>query len=363
LAKKRGHTLDLIDGPHRNQREIGAYVEKCDVLVTTSPWWDYINMWVAAAKYFNKPWVYHPEGWDNCHPVIVPGEEGHAKNLGWPFKPDAICAHGPAMGRVLEERQQIDPKTLYYTGSPRFDIYGEYYDEIVDHNPFDPDKRNVLVCTSTLWNHDAIIEKLLENDTNHIIVRQHFTDPVELYRKYSKNHSNCNVLLPESVDWDSPERDHEYNPSIQDLVDYARQLYHADVVVNIAGTPTLEALMLGTPVVNVNKLPDDALPKDHGKIYGHYGPGAHYVDVKAGETSYVVSDIDDLLGAVETAMVVPFKKMDLDRKAAIDYMLSDILSINFTPHLSENPDGWGRPSNRAMNHIMTVIEQQGQFGR
>jgi hypothetical protein len=341
-AKKRGWTVNAIDGPHRHQEEIGEAVKNCDVLVTTSPWWDYINMWVHAAKHYGKPWIYHPEGWDNCHPVIVPGEEAHAKNLGWPYKPDAICAHGTAMGRVLIERQDIDPNTIVYTGSPRFDIYGEYYDEIVKPIglPFDPDgwEHIILVCTATLWNHDEIISKLTPLHGTKVVVRQHFTDPVDLYK-----HHDCTVVLPESIDVNSPERDHNYNPDITDLIAYARQLYHADVVVNVAGTSSLEAMMLEVPVININELPKDAPPKEHAKIFGHYGPGAHYADVRAGESS-LVGSVDDLPDMVEHAF-----DNDPNYKHT-EAVLNDILSIHMNNH---------RPSCTAMSSIMSVIENTG----
>jgi hypothetical protein len=354
--ESRGHTVVEVNGPHRSHKEIGEYVEACDLLLTSTPWWDYISMWVSAARHYSKPWVYHPEGWDNAHPIITPEDHGHAKNQGWPFIPDRACAHGKAMGRVLTSLRNIPEENIRYTGGPRFDVYGKHYDAIESRDPYtgsrvveeNPDGPVVLVCGSSLWHHGFLLDILCERGYT-VIMRNHFTDPVEMYDRYAEKYTNCAVALPESIDYNSPERDHEYDPDVEDLIRYARQLFHADVVVNVAGTPTMEALMLGVPVVNLYKLPEDAPPKEHQKLFAHYGPGAHFVDVKAGETSYLAKTPNDIVSCVEDALSSPNILLeDSNRRAAVWDMLRDVLSIDMMDDI---------PPHRATNSVVDVVEE------
>jgi hypothetical protein len=359
--RKRGHEVVEIDGPHIPQQTIGKCVSECDVLLTSSPWWDYIQMWVAAARHFGKPWVYHPEGWDNAHPIITPEDRGHAKNQGWPFVPDITCAHGTAMGRVLTRLRNIPDEKIRYTGGPRFDVYGKYYDDIVSVDPFVRAIPTILVCTSSLWDHTYALERLCENEDWDVIARIHFTDPVEMYDDLENEYGNFVKWIPESVHIDSPERDHDYDPTVNDLIEYARQLYHADVVVNFAGTSTLEALMLGTPVVNLYKMQEEATHKEHQKLFAHYGPGGHFEDVRAGATSYLADHPDQLVDVVNRALQET--GWDSHRESEVKTMLRDMLTVSVLPVPHNHKDKidrkhtWGVPSADATNAVCDAVEE------
>ena len=339
LLEARGHTVQVVHPMHRSQREIGDYVASCDVLVTTTPWWCYANMWINAAHHFGKPWVYHPEGWDNCHPLVSPQEQGHAKNQPWPFIPDRMCAHGTAQGRVLTGLRHVPPEQITYTGGPRFDVYGIYWDEIRNQgSPFtDTERPVILVCTTDLWDHTFLIQAI--KDAGYApVISQH---PVDLYDRY--DHLRCRIIRAPGSDATSPLRDHGYDPGVEQLLAYARQLAHADVVVNVAGTPSLEAHILGTPVVNINCLPDEAPERERGKLYCHYGMGSYFLDTKPGETSYLATSRADIPVCVERALGGP----DDERRAAISTMLQDVLSITYTQD---------RPSQDASFSICNAIE-------
>lgn len=359
--EKRGHEVKVVSPTNTHQKTIGGELEWADLLATTSPWWDYVAMWVSAAMHYGKPWVLHPEGWDNIHPVLH--EPGHEKNQIWPFKPEWFCAHGSAMLRALKRRRMFEvlegDQYFQATGGPRFDIYNKYWNEITrsDLNPYftkfevpDDGKPVIMVSTAALWDHHRVIQKLLEHkDQWHIVVSQHQCDHVEMYMDTMQK--GATIIIPESCNPDDPGRDHGYMPSIQDSLDYARQLYHADVVVNMAGTAGLEAMILNTPVVNVRTPGPTGSEQEFSKSMSHYMPGAHYSDVRAGETSGLAETPEDV-----PALVNEFITNGLtdERSAAIWTMLEDILSIIPVGH-----DGEGNivPSGNATSNICDVIER------
>ena len=344
MAQAKGHEVTLVDNTRVSHRIMGEQVSKTDVVVTTSPWWEYVHMWISAARYFKKPWVYHPEGWDNAHPIISPGDEGHAKNKEWPYIPDLVCAPGHAFGRICMSRRNVLEDKIVYTGISRFDMYGMNWEEITkDKNYFgEKDKPIVLVCTATLWDHKPMIRILCEQTKYRVIVRQHFTDPVEAYT-YNKEGLDYEVVLPKGIDENSPEREHNYDPTVDDLVDYARQLYSADVVFNVAGTSTMEALIVDTPVVNLYKVDEKAREVEHRKLFAHYGPGSHYNDVRAGDTSFLAESVEDIPNKIDMAL----GGMDADRRMHVRDMLYDVATLRFLN---------GQPTIIATERILRAIE-------
>ena len=355
MLEARGHTVTVACPTHRHQREIGDLVSSHDILVTTTPWWCYINMWVAAARHFGKLWVYHPEGWDNVHPLIHPAFSGHEKSQGWPYKPDRLCAHGDAMARKAIEHRKLDPETIRLTGGPRFDVYGTHWLDIMGREPGpfgDPERPYrpiILICSAALWDHSFIVEALV-NRGYRIVIRLHQADFPDRY-DHLRDRYGVEVRVPQSVDVDDPEPEHGYDPTVQDLVDYARELAFADVVVNVAGTPTLEALILGTPVVNIGCLPDEARVQEHQKLFLHYGPGSHWNDIKAGETSYLASTLDAIPTCVEEALTAGSAESSwAARQAPIRAMLKDVLSIDYAGYSA-------KPIGGAASRVCDVIEE------
>ena len=207
-------------------------------------------------------------------------------------------------------------------------MYHKYLDRIQNRNVYyedfhvvRDDRPVVLVSTAALWNHTELIRLLMERKSDwHIVVSQHQCDHVEMYQRFVDE--GVTVLIPESCDYDNPERDHGYNPTIQDSLDFARQLYWADVVVNMAGTASLEAMILGTPAVNVRSPGEHANEKEAKKSMAHFGPGCHYADVLPGETTFLAENFQDVPSKIELAL----QGMDDTRKEKIELMLDDVLS-------------------------------------
>lgn len=346
--ERRGHEVRSVTPTVTHQQIIGDNVSWCDILVTSSPWWDYVSMWISAARHFKKLWVYHPEGWDNIHPVLH--ETGHQKNQGWPFFPDMFCAHGEAMIRAVKRRKdfaEFDVSRMISTGGPRFDIYRTYWKDIFDVDPFrtrygvPDDLPVIMISTAALWDHHVLIEEFLSRkDKWHVVVSQHQCDHVEMYEDLKEK--GAFVIIPDGCDIDDPTIDHGYLPSIKDSINYARQLAHADIVVNMAGSASLEAMILGTPVINIRTPGPKGSEREHSKSLSHYMPGAHYVDVHAGRTSYLVAIPEEA-----PAMAEHLLSSGEDRKDSIREMLKDVLSITFDDDI---------PSANATGNICNAIE-------
>lgn len=362
-----------VPDPHRSHREIGHYVEQADVLVTTSPWWDYIHIWAEAARHFGRPWVYSPEGWDNVHPVV--DEPGHAKSQGWPLIPDVTCAHGEAMARVLRRRFDLSDTQLVVTGMVRVAVYEHHLQRMIDRPPdyafLVTEKPTIVVCTTaTMWNAYPYIVPLLEAGFR-VIIRPHFVDPPELFQDLVETYGlDCEVIRAEGINPDSPERDHDYNPSVEDLIAYGTHLLYADAVVNVAGTPSLEALALGTPVINVNWLPDTATEAERKKMAEHYHPASHYWDVHPGGTSYLSQSSEEYLPTVKDALTTWYTD-HFTRRTTVAAMLKDIWDVELVQSIAPDPITqqehapwnrpytWGTPTNHATERIMEVIEDVG----
>jgi hypothetical protein len=279
LLEEREHTFATID-PYRVQPEGTAF----DILLTTAPWWNREIPWILHAGRVGVPWLYHPEGWDNVHPVPHRDHVGNSKNYKWMEHPDTLLSYGEPMTAAAIRFQSMNTNSIVATGSPRFDLYHNFsgVSKVYDRVP--PGNKRVLVCTATQWDHSFIIEQVDRMKGVSVVVRQHQGDPLHKYGKYG------NLLVhPEGCDMSVEHSDHGYNPSVEDMMEYAAQLNGADVVISFAGTSALEAMLLERPVVTVGCLPEEATDKERGHLWIHYGnPRSHYIDVDAPHSTYHV---------------------------------------------------------------------------
>jgi len=224
-------------------------VHKPDLVFSTTPHDESEVAMLKAARRFSIPTLCLPKSWDNLPKTLFPVKTDHILVWGEEMKKDAIKLQG------------FNPSEITITGASQFDRYAHHElllsrEEFMRRFNLDPKKKIILYGSSgaNLCDEgsylDLIANFLKENENVEVLIRPHsgYQDDRKRFARFTNqpgftiDQTITQSTTPQSV-WDTnPER----------IGNLHNSLAHADVCVNIASTLTIDALLCGTPVVNIH---------------------------------------------------------------------------------------------------------------
>lgn len=240
--------------------------------------------------------------WDNFTNKLVPVR--HVDRLiVWNeiMKEQAVSLHG------------YDPSAISVAGAPQFDPHfrtrtprAEFFARI----GADPNRRLIALTTtprSLYTHHDHVLRELVKALADgrlhnaQVLVRLHPRDEFDAYREFT---NTPHVII------EKPFRDSVKvadGLAIDVMPENQRHLgdtlCHADVVVNVASTITIEACIFDTPVVNINfDGPEDS---PYVKSARRYYSFTHYLNITSRGAVRVAASPDELVSDVAAYLVDP----------------------------------------------------------
>ncbi len=194
---------------------------------------------------------------------------------------DRISVWNEAMRDEAIENMGYRAAQIAVVGPPRFDIYHRYdpgrpREDFLAREGFPPAARYVLYSgvppSVSPWGARYARAILEASRDVHVLVRTHPQDNSGSYAAIA-DHPRARVIdagRPSTAG----ERLHGlWTPREGEAALLADQIFHADVVVNVASTVTLEALRLGRPVINIGyDVESGDFPASMAEYYGtpHY---------------------------------------------------------------------------------------------
>lgn len=240
-----------------------------------------------------------------------------------PSPPDYLALWNEMMVDEASALHHYPRNRCYIVGVPHYD---EYRDPSIftDRATFckkaglDPARKIVAFTTapaSSLSDHTFILELLLKGRENgklgadvQILTRFH---PAEDWSVYDKYRGATGVVFETPGRFLDPIG---YFPSRGDLHHLANTVRHADVVVNMASTITIEAAMLDTPIVNLGFSLSEPERFRQNIIRDHWD--RHYRHILECDAIYMAESAEDLFRYVNRALENPEDKRDNRRRLA-----------------------------------------------
>jgi hypothetical protein len=244
--------------------------------------------------------------WDNFTNKLIPVRQVD-RLVVWNniMKEQAVSLHG------------YDPSAISVAGAPQFDPHfrgprtprGEFFARI----GADPHRKLIALTTTprSLYSHHghvlrALVKAMQDGPLQdaQVLVRLHPRDEVDAYREFT---NTPHVII------EKPFRDTVKvadGLAIDVMPENQRHLgdtlAHADVVVNVASTITIEACIFNTPVVNINfDGPDESAYVKSARRYYSF---THYVNITNRGAVRVATSPDELVRDVAAYLADP----DLD---------------------------------------------------
>jgi hypothetical protein len=240
--------------------------------------------------------------WDNFTNKLIPVRQVD-RLVVWNdiMKEQAISLHG------------YDPASISVAGAPQFDPHfrrrtprAEFFARI----GADPERKLIALTTTprSLYSHHdhvlRVLVKAMQSGPLHnaqVLVRLHPRDEFDAYREFT---DTPNVII------EKPFRDTVKvadGLAIDVMPEHQRHLgdtlCHADVVVNVASTITIEACIFNTPVVNINfDGPDESAYVKSARRYYSF---THYVNITSRDAVRVAKSPDELVRDVAAYLADP----------------------------------------------------------
>lgn len=227
-----------------------------------------------------------------------------------PFIPDIIAVWNETLTREMMDFHHIDKERIVTVGVPQFDHYldvGSFQSrqELEVENGVGPGRRILCYTTGTPWTcpYDLELVELIYGcvvgnafrEQCHLVVRTHPTDE----RDYSR-FENLPFLTFHSLGQIKNPLD-SWGPTRRDMYRFASLMKHADIVINVASTTTIDAAFFDTPVVNIAF--DGETNQDYIRSNRRYYEYCHYENiVKTGGVS-LCYDKASFIAAVNEYMV------------------------------------------------------------
>jgi len=222
-----------------------------------------------------------------------------------PFLPDLVAVWNETLTKEMMDFHHIEKERIITVGVPQFDHYldvGSFQsrEELELENIVSTGCRILCYTTGTPWTcpYDLELIELIYGcvarniflEPCHLIVRVHPTDDRD-YSRFDQRplltfHSLGEIRNP----LDS------WGPTRRDMYRFASLMKHADVVINVASTTTIDAAFFDTPVVNIAF--DGETDQDYIRSNRRYYEYCHYENiVKTGGVS-ICYDKEHFIAAV-----------------------------------------------------------------
>jgi CDP-glycerol glycerophosphotransferase (TagB/SpsB family) len=240
--------------------------------------------------------------WDNFTNKLIPVRQVD-RLLVWNeiMKEQAVSLHG------------YDPSAISVAGAPQFDPHFRARtprDEFFARIGADPDRRLIALTTtprSLYGHHDHVLRVLVRAMESgqianaQVLVRLHPRDEFDAYREFA---NTPHVII------EKPFRDTVKvadGLAIDVMPEHQKHLgdtlCHADVVVNVASTISIEACIFDTPVVNINF--DGPNDSPYVKSARRYYSFTHYVNITSRGAVRVAESPEKLVRDVAAYLADP----------------------------------------------------------
>ncbi|MBK8465883.1 MAG: CDP-glycerol glycerophosphotransferase family protein [Chloracidobacterium sp.] len=294
----------LLAYPRSDEAETRLRENRPDVVVSTGPFQFEQPAIFTAAKKLRIPTLAYIPSWDNIS----------TKNR-MVFKYDGYIVWNEQAKRELYE---FYPETkdcpVYVIGAPQFDIFHQERfrstrEEFCKQQDLDPDLPIVVYAVGSpnflQEKHGAeyLAKRVANGDLGDVqlLVRPHpIHDNAEMKELFDP-------YLPKVRLQETPNTGKELNKRTQDelqIVEWVNTFRHADVVVNLSSTVTIDAAIFDRPVVNLDFDPqpgqaDQQLIKDVNHKWNHFKPIAESGGV------WLINDFNEMVDAVRGYLKQP----------------------------------------------------------
>ncbi len=272
--------------------------EKPDLILSTAPFQSSQPAIVSVAKKLKIPVLALIPSWDNLS----------TKNR-MVFKYDGYLVWSEQMKAQLHEYYEHSRQVpVYVTGATQFDVFfqpqfRQSRKEFCASQNLDP-KLPVIVYALGSPNflkehHGAVFlaEKVMSGELGEVqmLIRPHpLFDKGELGNLFDRFAPRVRLQQTHSSETDSDLRSQDKNQ----ITEWINTFRHADVVVNLSSTVTVDAAIFDRPVVNLDfdpqpESPDQVLIKEINHLWTHFKPVAESGGV------WLVNNFDELVEAVK----------------------------------------------------------------
>ncbi len=297
--------LQTLLGRYERSSEAAARLRdfSADVLFTTSPHRYAEPAVVAEAKRLGIPTLAFITSWDNIT----------TKNR-MPFRHDGYLVWSERMkAELLHHYPHTRRSAIYVVGAPQFDAFfqarfRETRSTFCARTGLDPARPVILYALGSpnfLHEHAAVLylaEKVASGELgdSQLLVRPHplFHDK-EAARILASFGSSVRV---QRMNIDTPAL--RRSQSASDVLDWVSTFRHADVVVNLSSTATVDAAICDRPVVNLDFDPEPGQPRQQLiKDINHRWP--HFKPVAESGGVWLVDSLADMVDAVRGYLAHP----------------------------------------------------------
>jgi len=294
----------LLSYPRSDEAEARLRELNPDVIVTTGPFQFEQPAIFAAAKKLGIPTLAYIPSWDNIT----------TKNR-MLFKYDGYIVWSE---QIKKELGEVYPHTknqpVYIVGAPQYDIFKQdrFYqsrEEFCRQQNLNPELPIIVYAIGSpnfLKEHHGAIdlaERVFRGDLGKVqmLVRPHpIHDNAELHDFFDKFAPQVRLQQTPNAGKKIAERSQDK----EQITEWVNTFRHADVVVNLSSTVTIDAAIFDHPVVNLDFDPqpgksDQALIKDINHKWNHFQPIAESGGV------WLVNNTDEMVGAVKNYLKNP----------------------------------------------------------
>jgi len=294
----------LLGYPRSDEAEARLRELKPDVIVTTGPFQFEQPAIFAAAKKLGIPTLAYIPSWDNIT----------TKNR-MLFKYDGYIVWSE---QIKKELGEVYPHTknqpVYIVGAPQYDIFKQdrFYqtrEEFCQAQTLNPELPIIVYAIGSpnfLKEHHGAIdlaERVFRGDLGKVqmLVRPHpIHDNAELHEFFDKFAPHVRLQQTPNAGKKIAERSQDK----EQITEWVNTFRHADVVVNLSSTVTIDAAIFDHPVVNLDFDPqpgksDQELIKDINHKWNHFQPIAESGGV------WLVNNTEEMVGAVKNYLKNP----------------------------------------------------------
>jgi hypothetical protein len=240
--------------------------------------------------------------WDNFTNKLIPVRQVD-RLVVWNeiMKAQAVALHG------------YDPAAISVAGAPQFDPHfrartprAEFFARI----GADPNRKLIALTTtprSLYSHHDHVLRELVKAMESgrianaQVLVRLHPRDEVDAYKEFA--HTPHVIIEKPFRDTVKVADGLAIDVMPENQKHLGDTLYHADVVVNVASTITIEACIFDTPVVNINF--DGPGESPYVKSARRYYSFTHYVNITSRNSVRVATSPEALVADVAAYLADP----------------------------------------------------------
>jgi hypothetical protein len=294
----------LLDCPRSPEAQSRLRAARPDVIVTTNPFWFHEPAVVAQAKKLGLTTLAMIPSWDNVTTKnrLVFKYDGY---LVWSQRTkQELYEHYPAARRV----------PVYVVGAPQFDVFfrarfAQSREEFCRSQGLRPERPVVVYALGSpniVREHHAALE-LAERVSRgelgdvQMIVRPH---PIHDYAELSRSFARFAPRVHLQQTGEAGSSLYARSQDDGQVTEWVNTFRHADVVVNLASTVTIDAAICDRPVVNLDYdpepgRPNQALVRDINHLWPHFKPVAESGGV------WLAGSGDEMVEAVRTYLRRP----------------------------------------------------------